>query len=261
MLPPPPAIDDACMMNNDHLATSASSPVDTYHHRRRHPESLWSGSVSGHSNRPPAYAQQPARIDPHQRNLTWADIEKGVGEARRQSTIEEAATSRSQPLPTFQQSTTSDILSSRGIDKVRSYLLLLGISTSPSPSQFQSAPHQISPAPSLAFVTSFIDLAEAKRSMSSHLYKSLPIRLLAYTILFFNTLLVIKVMADPMYPSSMNGGSLYEDTKQISLGSSEVQTKVSCVFATSHNDEMQAAPFVSLQSNTSQNSTINMQLD
>lgn len=118
-----------------------------------------------------------------------------------------------------------------------------------------SIQQQVQPIPSslASLHQSDKTISEYKESMSSTLYKSTPIRLLALTILFFNTLLVIKVMADPMTPFNsghygMNNGG---GNGQIRLGNSpaaglSLEERFPCVAATSHNDEMQAAPFVSL---------------
>lgn len=111
-----------------------------------------------------------------------------------------------------------------------------------------------SPEPKAATSVQYSDksLPEAKESMSASLYRSTPIRLLAIVILFFNTLLVLRVVADPSTPfysegstdSRMvpnNGG---EGPQQIPLTVATLEENIPCVPATSHNDEMQPAPFV-----------------
>ena len=134
---------------------------------------------------------------------------------------------------------------------VRSHPLLAGVSvntSTPSPTRpLTDKTRKL--GPSLAAIASTSTVGEAKRHMSIGLYKSIPIRLLAYSILIFNTLLVISVMADSKTFHSLMSGREHNHVNegQIVLDSGpQVTKKIPCVAAASHNDEMQAAPFVSL---------------
>lgn len=179
--------------------------------------------------------------------------------------------------------------SNRVVRTLRKYLPLPGSTTSAaiftgsaSIQQHEQASRRISPIDTSRFASSsssssshpppyhihnntakpraaYASLDQTKQSMSANLYKSTPIRLLAYAILFFNTLLVIKVMADPSLGGSGGGfgtGTGYagngQSGEQIRLGNGkgiikgvDLEKRFPCVMATSHNDEMQAAPFVS----------------
>lgn len=97
-----------------------------------------------------------------------------------------------------------------------------------------------------------------------NLLKTSPaFRLLAYAILFFNFLIALRIMADPLDGSggygNYNGGlafqdggtkAKYGDAGNVAAGGIRFKDRLfqamPVVMAASHNDEMQSAPFVSL---------------
>lgn len=266
-MPPLSTLDNVRVMhNNDDNDNNAAGGPRHYQHQyqaRHCPASSSSSSGRSQGNHPPpsyrqsewtSTYQEHRQEDPFTRSLTWADIEKGIEEGRWSHSDETARVQR-QTQQAFTQSRLSGTSHTHSsfhtsivntLSKARSLLPFAAFAAHPAVPPSPTTPTQ---APSLSPIASAQSLQEAKRSMSTHLYKSIPIRLLAYAILFFNTLLVIRVMADPaMYPYSINGGrdGLSESSRQIRLGSdNDIQTRFPCVAATSHNDEMQAAPFVS----------------
>lgn len=261
---------------------SRSSRLGPRHHldgRRYYASSSASSSTYRDIPPPPQYvhaeqqqhSQQPA-IEGNNGNKTWAqiwaDIEKGTSASpvRQQSRGVTWRTHTDTDGLQAGHSGASNTTQNRGLfNSLRRALpvSLLGgaAAATAAATTAANATHLVSsltqqqaqaiPSSLASLQASDKTLSEYKESMSSNLYKSTPIRLLALTILLFNTLLVIKVMADPMTPfNSGRYGMNGDGVGQITLGNSpaaglSLEERFPCVAATSHNDEMQAAPFVS----------------
>lgn len=211
-------------------------------------ERISQSSRNSDTGPPPSYQSHHYTPPANQgrREHIWIDIEKGRESNTHTHSAFSLQSNRYLPEPSSREYPTSITELSRLGHTDQSYSHRT-LSTQLPLSQSHFTYIQATSTPSsLASITSFATLAEAKRSLTIHLYKSIPIRLLAYVILLFNALLVIKVMAEPMSSLAMNGGNMYEETGQIRLGGSALEQRIPCVAATSHNDEMQAAPFVSL---------------
>lgn len=218
-------------------------------------ESKKEGSISNRSSTTPIQSpcsqHPPPPSSSDQRHFTWIDIEKGpLDTTTYQSTPRQiqATCCLLDPSSCENPKCTTE-LSGPGTSVQSRPHTPSSLFNQPPTYQIHSTPNQTtsiqSPVTSITFPLT--KLAEIKQSLSVYLYKSFPIRLLAYTILIFNALLIVKSTADPLSSFSiMNRINGYYASGQIPLDSAlRLQQSIPCVAATSHNDEMQAAPFVS----------------